>query len=876
MPHPQWSTHVQVLRTQWPGTNPVSRADEAGQLVREWFYVGKAWYQRELEIPGDWADKILDLRLERVLWKSLVWIDDRYMGSFDSLVTEHRYELGRLETGKHRLTICVDNSMVHNIGILGHSYTPETQTRWNGIVGDIELLATPAIAVGGLQIFPAADGKSVRVQISLRNAQAGQQSAALVLEIRDQDGGPVYGATRAELRVDPGEQVLEQRVTVTQPVQFWDEFHPVRYQLTARIESGQDTHELGTLFGFRSIQRQGRAIRMNGRRIFLRGTVDKAVYPTTGHPPMTVDEWLSTLATVKRFGFNHVRFHTWCPPEAAFEAADRLGLYLAPETPFWVDNWTVKTASYPKLLGYDSGVVEFVRNEISRISAAYGNHPSFALFSIGNEFGMDSDWQLVNELLTEIKDRDPRRLYNATGARKTVAADDYWVTHSTAQARTRATGETAGQARTRGLGPPHTLWDFSQALDGVELPIVAHETGQRVVFPDLAALIPKFTGPLRPYNLVRLQEKLKSSGLADQVAAFKEASAKFQYIQHKAEHEAVLRSAELAGYHQLVLNDYTGHSEALAGILDPFFEEKGVVTAEQVRQWNSETVLLARFPSYTWTIGDLFSAQVEVAHFGPRDLIGLEAAWSLKTASGRTVAEGRLDGTDVATGGLAPLGQINVRLDGLSGASALTLEITAGRIVNRWPLWTYPHRENAPETEIVITSKFDEATQRALAGGKTVLFLGHGLKNEKTQTTGFASAYWTAVWWGNEFSSLGVVCDPAHPALDEFPNSGHSDWQLYELTRNATTFLLDQAPSGFRPIVQLVPDFHFNQLLGQIFEARVGAGRLLVSGYDLSTDLDTRLPARQMRRSLTRYLQIEEFQPEHQLSVGYLTRLLGD
>ena len=270
MPHPQWSTQVQVLRTQWPGTNPVGRADEAGQLVREWFYVGKAWYQREIEIPEDWADRIFQLRLERVLWKSFVWIDDRYRGSFDSLVTGHRYELGRLEAGKHRLTICVDNSMVHNIGILGHSYTPETQTRWNGIVGDIEQTSTPPIAIGGLQLFPAADGKSVAVQISLRNADAGPQSAALVLEIRDPDGGTVYGAARAELQVDPGEQVLEQRVTVTDPVQFWDEFHPVRYQLTARIESGQQAHELNTMFGFRSIRREGRAILMNGRRIFLR------------------------------------------------------------------------------------------------------------------------------------------------------------------------------------------------------------------------------------------------------------------------------------------------------------------------------------------------------------------------------------------------------------------------------------------------------------------------------------------------------------------------------------------------------------------------------------------------------------------------------
>ncbi len=876
MPHPQWSTHVQVLRTQWPGTNPVSRADEAGQLVRDWFYVGKAWYQRQFEIPSDWANWVVELRLERVLWKSHVWIDDQFVGSGDSLVTEHRYELGMLEPGKHRLTICVDNGMVHNIGILGHSYTPETQTRWNGIVGKIELTAKPAIAVCALRVFPAADGKSVRVQTRLRNTTAKPKNAVLVLEIREEAGKTIFGATRTDLQIEQGRQVVEKRVTVTRPVLFWDEFHPVRYQVVARLESGPKIHESSAMFGFRSIQRKGRNIYINGRRIFLRGTVNKVVYPKTGHPPMTLGEWLDEFKTVKEYGFNHVRFHTWCPPEAAFEAADRLGLYLAPETPFWVDNWTVKTASYPKLLGYDSAVVDFVRNEISRISKAYGNHPSFVLFSIGNEFGMDSDWHLVNELLAEIKERDPRRLYNATGARKIVGTDDYWVTHSTAQARTRATGQTRGPARTRGLGPPHTSWDFSEALDATELPVVAHETGQRVVYPDLSALIPKFTGPLRPHNLVRLQKAVEKSAVAAQVGAFKKASARFQYVQHKAEHEGLLRSAQLAGYHQLVLNDYTGHSEALAGILDPFYEEKGVVTAEEVRQWNSETVLLVRFPSYTWTIGDLFSAEVEVAHFGPRDLVDANIGWSLTTVSGETVAEGSLDSADVATGGVTKLEQINLRLEGLSEACALSLELRMGKTVNRWPLWVYPLEQDIPEEGGFIAEKFDEETRRALTRGERVLLLGHGLKNGTVQTTGYQSSYWTAAWWGNEFSSLGVLCDPAHPALAGFPNDGHSDWQWYELTRSATTFLLDEVPSGFRPIVQLVPDFHFNRLLGQVFEARVGVGRILICGYDLSSDLDQRLSARQMLRSLTEYIQSEQFQPEHELSAEYLARLLGD
>ena len=197
-----------------------------------------------------------------------------------------------LEPGKHRLTICVDNGMVHNIGILGHSYTPETQTRWNGIVGKIELTAKPAIAVCALRVFPAADGKSVRVQTRLRNTTAKPKNAVLVLEIREEAGKTIFGATRTDLQIEQGRQVVEKRVTVTRPVLFWDEFHPVRYQVVARLESGPKIHESSAMFGFRSIQRKGRNIYINGRRIFLRGTVNKVVYPKTGHPPMTLGEWL--------------------------------------------------------------------------------------------------------------------------------------------------------------------------------------------------------------------------------------------------------------------------------------------------------------------------------------------------------------------------------------------------------------------------------------------------------------------------------------------------------------------------------------------------------------------------------------------------------
>ena len=161
MSHSGRETEVQVLRTQWPGTHPPRRADEAEHLVRDWFYVGKAWYQRQIKIPAEWEGKNIQLRLERVLWQSHVWIDSHQVGSYDSLVAEHRYDLGGLESGTHRLTICVDNGLIHNIGILGHSYGPETQSRWNGIVGEIELLAQQEVSLGRPRIYPAPNGDSV-------------------------------------------------------------------------------------------------------------------------------------------------------------------------------------------------------------------------------------------------------------------------------------------------------------------------------------------------------------------------------------------------------------------------------------------------------------------------------------------------------------------------------------------------------------------------------------------------------------------------------------------------------------------------------------------------------------------------------------------
>jgi hypothetical protein len=851
--------------TRFPGVKDPARADEHGYLVRRHLFVGPAWYERDIVIPAAWQDRPVLLRIERALWRTDAWLDGRPCGSEDSLVAEHRHSLGILEPGRHRLTVRVDNRLIHNIGTATHAYGPETQSRWNGLVGSITLEASYPVAIESLDAFPAADRRSIEAALRLANAGSTSATATVRVDLLPEFADQPLAGTSVELVCPAGRSTNRIRLTLDAPAQAWDEFHPVRYRLRARLETAGSAPRTSIVkFGFRQVDRRGRQLRLDGRPIFLRGTLDCAVYPLTGHPPMTVPEWERIFGVIKTYGFNHVRYHTWCPPDAAFEAADRLGLYLQPETPAWVDDWTTGTVTKPAGIGRDTDVTGFLRAELSRMSEAYGNHPSFLLCSIGNEFGLqNTDWVRVNALVEEIKGRDPRRLYTGCGARKHLDADDFWYTHQTG-------------APTRGVGPPHTDWDFAHALETSPVPLIAHETGQRPVFPDYASLLPRFAGPLLPLNYERYQRALGASGLADQNRDFTRASARFQLTQYKAEHEAMLRTRGYGGYQLLMLNDFTGQSEALVGILDPFWESKGVVAPAEVRAWNAPTVLLARFPKFVWTTDETLTARIEVAHFGPADLPAGRVEWSLGAREDPGSPRGGFETATVPAGSVSSLGTLDLKLDRLAPPRQLVLEVRFAGVANHWPMWVYPAGPEPPvPANVRIARALDEAALGALEAGGRVLLLAHGLKNAHTARTGFESVYWSAGWWGNKFSTLGLLCDPRHPALAAFPNDGVADWQWHTLCAGATTFDLDGAPADLRPIVQPVPDFHFNSRLAHVFEARVGHGSLLVCGYDLDTDLERRPAARQFRRSLLDYAASDAFRPTLEVPLTWVERHLA-
>jgi hypothetical protein len=157
-----------------------------------------------------------------------------------------------------------------------------------------------------------------------------------------------------------------------------------------------------------------------------------------------------------------------------------------------------------------------------------------------------------------------------------------------------------------------------------------------------------------------------------------------------------------------------------------------------------------------------------------------------------------------------------------------------------------------------------------LQQGGTVLLLPDTGAIRSTAEGVFSGISWNTVWSGMPPNLLGILCDPAHPALEHFPTQFHTNWQWWDVVRNSKPFVLDHTPAGFRPLVQMIPDWNTNEKIGLLLEAKVGKGKLLLSAVDLKSNMAERPVARQFLYSLKKYVSSDAFNPKEELSVDML------
>lgn len=810
-------------------------------------YLGAAWYGREVVVPADWRGKRVVLFLERPRWGSTVWVDGREVGGSRSLVAEHTVDLGLLAPGRHRISVRVDNRMLMDYRPDSHSISDSQGMSWNGIVGKLELRATTPVYIDDAQVFPRVSDRSVLVRLRIGNA-GGKAGAGTV----------TANGRRFPVRwVEAGGE-LAFRVQYPKNAQTWDEWSPALHKLDLRLQGAGADDARRLRFGFVEIKAVGKEILVNGRPTFFRGTHDGGGFPLTGYPPTDVASWKKIFRINKAWGINHVRFHSYNPPEAAFAAADEVGIYLQAEPGMWN---AVSPGTPMEAMLYE---------ESDRMLRAFGNHPSFLLFSPSNE--PKGNWKAsFDKWIAHYRAQDPRRLYtNGTGHTEPVVPDldkgtDFVAVQRIGPKPLRNKGGWFGR-------------DYAASLEGINVPVITHEIGQWIAYPDFK-VIDKFTGYLRPGNYEIFRDSARAHGVLDRNGEFALASGAFQLACYKEEIEAALRTRGITGYQLLDLHDYLGQGTALVGLLDAFWEPKGYATPEGFRRFNGETVTLARLGRRTLSTLERLVAPVEIAHYGKDDLRAARPWWKIVDAAGKTVREGRFAALDIATGRNTVLGKIDIALSGLAAPRAyrLVVGLDGTSIANDWNFWLYPGQvDTAVPAGVFITHAWDEA-ERLLAEGARVLYMPPKADLDWTSPPlADVPVFWNRLMspgWGR---MLGTWVDQAHPALAGFPTAGHHDWQWTELVAGARAMNLDRLPRGLQPIVQPIDDWNRNYKLGLLFEARVDKGRLMVSTADLANRLDERLVARQLRRSVLDYMASSAFAPTTRIAPDEFRSVLFD
>jgi hypothetical protein len=635
-------------------------------------------------------------------------------------------------------------------------------------------------------------------------------------------------------------------------------------KIILETEKGVDQKILD--FGMREFKANGTRFSINDRPVFIRGTLECAIFPKTGYPSTEVNEWERIFKVCKAHGLNNMRFHSWCPPKAAFQAADRTGVYLQVECSSW--------ANQGSSIGDGKSIDKWLYEEAESILDAYGNHPSFCMMAYGNEPAGKNQNEFLAEFVDHLRSQDPRRVYTGAAGWPYIEGVDYF---NAPEARIQGWGQELNSIINK--ESPQTLFDFSDIIQKVPIPYVSHEIGQWCVYPNFRE-IDKYTGVLKAKNFEIFRETLEENHMGHLADSFLLASGKLQALCYKADIEAALRTKDFAGFQLLDLHDFPGQGTALVGVLDPFWEEKGYISPEEYSRFCNQTVPLARFSKFVFHDNEIIQTNIEVAHFGDQTLTNVTPSWILTTIDGEIVSEGTFEELDIPIGNGIRLGDISVHLERVTNARKLILTVNVSDFSNSWDIWVYPSERGIIQVDkqIKVVQKLDKKTIKYLENGGNVLLTPEkgSLKPEMGGDVGigFSSIFWNTAWTrGQKPHTLGILCNPEHPALAEFPTEYHSNWQWWDAMSHSNAILLDSFSPDLKPVVRVIDDWVTNRRLALIFEVKVGEGKLIVSGIDLISDLEKRPEAKQILFSLKKYMTSDSFSPETEISAEIVQAL---
>ena len=834
-------------------------------LTPEKHYVGKAWYRKSVYVPDSWKKKHVTLYLERPHIETTVYVNSQKVGSNNSLSAPHQFDVTPyIKIGeRNTIEICVYNGIDGvRVGQDSHSVTDQTQGNWNGIVGKMELRAQPArLHIDHVTIRPKPYARNVQLDVKLSGQSPNLQfyQMEVLIQQENKDSANLYVSN-----YDVYSNVMQVTVPIPEKVDLWDEFHPNLYRMA--ISVGDDYYE--TTFGMREVSVEGRQIILNRRPIFLRGTVENCCFPETGYPPTDEESWLRIFRKCKEYGLNHMRFHSYCPPEAAFVAADKLGFYLQPEGPSWPNHGV-------KLL---SGQIidQYLLLESKRIIDAYGHHPSFIMMAAGNEPA--GNWvEYCNNWVKEMKRYDPTRIYCGASVGGGWAWDDGSEYHVKGGARGLDWVNHAPSSDDDYYSQILRPRNYKDTADN-NSPIIAHEQGQWCAFPDFKE-IPQYTGAYKAKNFEIFRDLLAENGMELQAEKFLMASGKLQTLCYKYEIERNLRTSDYAGFQLLALNDYSGQGTALEGVLGVHWNEKGYTNAKEWHQFCSPIVPLARFPKFVYTTADSLVVPVEVYNAMYGDIRGVRVNYYINSDSGKVYHGGLLYSGEIPLAKHTPVGLVRFPLDSVRTPQKLTLTVTVGGNLykNSWNFWVYPDSvSSASPSDILITDSLDAVAIAALKqGGKVLLTSAGKVRLGSDVVQHYLPVFWNTSWFKmRPPHTTGAYIDQTHPLFKYgFPTDSWSNLNWWELLNKAQVMNLQDFPKDYQSPIQPIDTWHVSRKLGMVVEANVLKGKLLMTTMDISSDLEHRVVARQMREAILSYMDSSDFAPSLTLNPDIIQNL---
>ncbi len=814
-------------------------------------YVGVAWYQKSIEAPAGWENRPVEIEFERTHWETTLYLDGDKIGNLNTLQTPHRYFINGLKKGNHTITLRVDNRLNIDVGKNAHSVSDHTQSNWNGVIGNMSITVKPSIYIDDIQLYPDIQTKSVKIEATVK----GSAKKPFFRFYATFNGHKV--GKEIKLTINPQTNKAEGLMLFGDDVKLWSEFTPHVYQMHSTLQTSNGSDSRCIDFGFRDFRSKDMMFEINGLTTFLRGTLECCIFPYTGYPSMDNQYWEKIYATCKDYGLNHVRFHSWCPPEVAFHVADSMGIYLMVEC----GGWTSIGDGNPQ----DKWFIE----EGDRILKEYGNHPSFCMLAYGNEPGGENQIKYLSALVDYWKKKDNRRLYTGGTGWPYIENANFNVWYDT-----RISG---GLDNMLNNGLPRTDFDHRVPLAKVKTSMIGHEIGQYCVYPNFKE-IAKYTGVLKAKNFEIFRETLRKSGLEDMSEKFLYASGKLQTICYKADIEAALRTPKQGGFQLLDLHDFPGQGTALVGVLDAFWDSKGYVNGEEYRTFCNRVVPIVRFPKLILTNAETLEAKLQVAYYAEKPMKNAKLSWKIETHEGNEVERGNLI-ANLSQGKLIDVGTIRASLAKIDIPTQLkvSVQIDNTPFHNSWNIWVYPSKQPQIFKTPYIAHTIDDAALAKLQNGENVLLLAKGniaAPKEGEIKVAFSPIFWNTAWSGNQPPhTLGIYCEANHPALRSFPNDGYSDYQWKDLTVGSDAMVITDFPKEFRPIVYLIDDWFKNRRLALLFETKVGKGKLLVCSSDLESSLDIRLSAKQFRQSLLEYMASDSFQPKDEIDLKVIEGL---